>query len=258
MNTAKEALYAEVEAEDILAVEPAVETTATVIPFAALDTEPEVTVTSTSTTTSTTAAPSPASAFAAPAVITTAPDEDVFSAANFAPSDSTTRSIEDLTIELRVPSDEEFVMVSTNPQHTLTAPLLVVSREDGYGKSYHLLTPMMRGWVKNQPSLQKFCKDMRLFLFCNQDGEFGLWPVRESFDNWSVSDLQVVETAKRVWTRRYNAGKVRKAHTSTSVEFQIEWPSKAMFGVDGILAQVFGEAFVITSPDSATIKRLVR
>jgi hypothetical protein len=31
-----------------------------------------------------------------------------------------------------------------------------------------------------------------------------------------------------------------------------------MFGADGILAQVFGEAFVITSPDNATIKRLVR
>jgi hypothetical protein len=149
-------------------------------------------------------------------------------------------------------------MVSTNPQHTLTAPLLVVSREDGYGKSYHLLTPMMRGWVKNQPSLHKFVKDMRLFLFCNQDGEFGLWPIRDSFDNWSVSDLQVVETAKRVWTRRYNAGKVRKAHTSTSIEFQIEWPSKAMFGADGILAQVFGEAFVISTVDNPTIKRLLR
>ena len=76
MNTAKEALHAGVEAEDILAAEPAVETVAPVIPFAALDTEPEVTVTSTSTTTSTTAAPSPASAFAAPAVITTAPDAE--------------------------------------------------------------------------------------------------------------------------------------------------------------------------------------
>jgi hypothetical protein len=149
-------------------------------------------------------------------------------------------------------------MVSSDPRHSLTAPLLVVSREDGYGKSYHLLTPTMRGWVKNQPSLQKFCKDMRLFLFCNQDGEFGLWPIRDSFDNWSVSDLQVVEIAKKMWTRRYNAGKVRKAHSSTSITMEIEWPNKPMFGADGILAKVFGEAFVIASTDSATIKRLLR
>jgi hypothetical protein len=183
---------------------------------------------------------------------------DPFAAENFTQSDNTTRSIEDLTIELRTPNDEEFVMVSPNPTHSVTAPLLVVSREDGYGKSYHLLTPTMRGWVKNQPSLQKFCKDMRLFLFCNQDGEFGLWPIRDSYDNWSVSDLQVVETAKKIWTRRYNAGKVRKGHTSTSITTEIEWPDKPMFGADGILAQVFGEAFVIASTDNATIKRLVR
>jgi hypothetical protein len=262
MNTAKEALYAEVETEDILATESADETMATVIPFAAPEPEPEFTVTEASTTTPTAAMPAPkpavsATAFAVPATAPAA-TEDVFSAANFTQSDSATRSIDDLTIELRVPNDEEFVMVSTNPAHTLTAPLMVVSREDGYGKSYHLLTPMMRGWAKNQPSLQKFCKDMRLFLFCNQDGEFGLWPIRDSFDNWSVSDLQVVETARKVWTRRYNAGKVRKAHTSTSIEFQIEWPSRSMFGADGILAQVFGEAFVISSVDNPTIKRLLR
>lgn len=195
-----------------------------------------------------------ASAAPAPAV----PVVDPFAAENFTQSDNTTRSIEDLTIELRTPNDEEFVRVSTDPRHSLTAPLLVVSREDGYGKSFHLLTPTMRGWVKNQPSLQKFCKDMKLFLFVNQDGEFGLWPIRDSYDNWSVSDLQVVETAKKIWTRRYNAGKVRKGHTSTSITAEIEWPDKPMFGADGILAQVFGEAFVIASTDNATIKRLLR
>lgn len=183
---------------------------------------------------------------------------DPFAATNFTQTDNATRSIEDLTIELRTPNDEEFVRVSADPRHSLTAPLLVVSREDGYGKSYHLLTPTMRGWVKNQPSLQKFCKDMKLFLFANQDGEFGLWPIRDSYDNWSVSDLQVVETAKKTWTRRYNAGKVRKAHTSASITTEIEWPDKSMFGDDGILKKVFGEAFVISSPDNATIKRLLR
>jgi hypothetical protein len=188
----------------------------------------------------------------------TAATVDPFAAENFTQNDNTTRSIEDLAIELRTPNDEEFVRVSTDPRHSLTAPLLVVSREDGYGKSYHLLTPTMRGWVKNQPSLQKFCKDMKLFLFVNQDGEFGLWPIRDSYDNWSVSDLQVVETAKKVWTRRYNAGKVRMGHTSTSITAEIEWLDKPMFGADGILAQVFGEAFVITSTDNATIKRLLR
>jgi len=258
MNTAKEELYAEVEDEHIFAAEPSVETVATVIPFAAPEQEPEVKVTFTATSTAAVSTPTSANAFTAPGIISTSAAEEVFSASNFTPSDSTTRSIDDLTIELRTPNDEEFVMVSSNSAHTLTAPLMVVSREDGYGKSYHLLTPMMRGWAKNQPSLQKFVKDMRLFLFCNQDGEFGLWPIRDSFDNWSVSDLQVVETAKKMWTRRYNAGKVRKAHTSTSIEFQIEWPSKSMFGSDGILAQVFGDAFVISSVDNPTIKRLLR
>jgi hypothetical protein len=186
------------------------------------------------------------------------PAVDPFAASNFTQDDNTTTSLEDTTIELRAPNDEEFVRVSTDPRHSVTTPLLVVSREDGYGKSYHLLTPTMRGWVKNQPSLSKFCKTFRLFLYVNQDGEYGLWPVRDSYDNWSVSDLQVIETAKRVWTRRYNAGKVRKAHTSTSVETEVVWPDKPMFGSGGILAQVFGEAFVVTSPDNATIKRLLR
>jgi hypothetical protein len=254
MNTAKDIQFDEVETEFIAEDGPA----AVAVTAAFAELAPQVTVTKAPAVAINTSTP-PAGAFPLPGVTPTPTEtEDVFSAANFTQSDSTTRSIEDLTIELRVPNDEEFVMVSTNPQHTLTAPLLVVSREDGYGKSFHLLTPLMRGWVKNQPSLQKFCKDMRLFLFCNQDGEFGLWPIRDSFDNWSVSDLQVVETAKKVWTRRYNAGKVRKAHTSSSIEFQIEWPDKPMFGAEGILAQVFGEAFVVSSVDNPTIKRLLR
>jgi hypothetical protein len=41
---------------------------------------------------------------------------------------------------------------------------------------------MMRGWVKNQPSLLKFCKEMRRFLFADQDGEFSLWPIRNPGD----------------------------------------------------------------------------
>ena len=251
MNTAKEVLYADVETDEtfttVNATTAAAAAPAATDPFA--EPKPEVAASKAPVITINTAT--------SPAATNSAAAEDVFSAANFAQSDSTTRSIDDLTIQFGPPSDEVFVMVSNNPLHSVTATLLAISREDGYGKSHFLLTPMMRGWLKNQPSLQKFVKDYRLFLYCNQDGEFGLWSVRDSYDNWSVSDLQVVEAAKKVWTRRYNAGKVRKAHTSTSIEFQIEWPEKSMFGPDGILAMVFGEAFVISSPDNPTIKRLL-
>jgi len=46
--------------------------------------------------------------------------------------------------------------------------------------------------VKSQPSLKKFLKAMRIFLYVSSEGQYGLWLVRDSLDNWSVSDLQVV------------------------------------------------------------------
>ena len=183
---------------------------------------------------------------------------DPFAAENFsATSNAAVTTGEDLTIELRTPSDEEFVRVSDEPRHHVLASLLVVSREEGYGKSYFLLTPNVRLWAGNQPSLAKFVKAMHLYLFQNQDGEYGVWSVRDGFDNWATSELQVVETAKRRWTRRYTQGKVRKAHTSTSIDTPVDFPDKAMPGKGGILAQVFGEAFVITSKDGAAIKKLM-
>jgi hypothetical protein len=186
------------------------------------------------------------------------PARDPFAPENFSPTSNAVKSVEDLTIELRTPNDEEFVRVSEDPRHHVVASLLVVSREEGFGKSYFLLTPEMRLWASNQPSLCKFVKTMHLFLFVNQDFEYGLWPVRHSLDNWSISDLQVVETAKKGWTRRYTMGKVRKSHTTTSIDTPADFPDKSMFGKDGILAQVFGEAFVITSQDSAAITKLMR
>lgn len=188
---------------------------------------------------------------------TAAAAADPFAPENFQPRSNTTTAIDDLTIELRPPSAEEFVRVSQDPQHTLTATLLVVTAEEGYGKTYYLLTPKMREWALSQPSLRKFVKTMQLFLYVNQDGEYALWPIRDSLDHWSMSDLQVLETAKKMWTRRYTLGKVRKAHTSQSVEAEVVFPQKGMFGPDGLLAQVFGEALTITSADHNAIKKLM-
>jgi hypothetical protein len=180
-----------------------------------------------------------------------------FAAENFSNPPTTAESTGDLVIELRTPDTEEFVRVSDDTRHFLIATLLVVNREDGYGKSYFLLTPEMRLWVSNQPSLAKFVKSMRLYLFMNADSEYGLWPIRNAFDNWAISDTQVAEAAKRNWVRRYTAGKVRKAHTSTSIETELLFPDLSMFGADGILAKCFGEAFVIASREHAVIQKLM-
>jgi hypothetical protein len=99
---------------------------------------------------------------------------DPFAAENFTTTSSAATAGEVLTIELRTPNDEEFVRVSAEPRHHVFASLLVVNREEGYGKSYFLLTPPMRLWTCNQPSLCKFVKAMHLFLFINQDGEYGV------------------------------------------------------------------------------------
>jgi len=182
---------------------------------------------------------------------------DPFAAENFTAESTAATDVSDLTIELGVPSDEEFVRVSTDPRHSILCTLLTVKREDGYGKSYFLLTPVMRGWCLKQPSLKKFVKQTYLFLYLTQDGNYGLWPVRDSLDNWSVSDRQVVETANKIWSRRYNQGKVRKAHTSEAIEDEPVFPDQDMFGPDGILAKVFGDAFVIASPDATVIRKLL-
>lgn len=193
-----------------------------------------------------------------PATSEKPPACDPFAAENFSNPPTTAESTGDLVIELRTPDTEEFVRVSDDPRHSVTATLLVVNREDGYGKSYFLLTPGMRLWVAAQPSLAKFVKSMRLYLFMNADSEYGLWPIRNAFDNWAISDTQVAEAAKKSWVRRYTAGKVRKAHTSTSIETEVLFPDLSMFGTDGILAKCFGEAFVIASRDHAVIQKLMR
>lgn len=186
------------------------------------------------------------------------PARDPFAAENFSNAPTTAESAGDLVIELKTPGTEEFVRVSDDPRHFVTATLLVVDREDGYGKSYFLLTPDMRLWVAAQPSLAKFVKSMHLYLFMNADSEYGLWPIRNAFDNWAISDIQVAEAAKRSWVRRYTAGKVRKAHTSTSILTDVIFPDLSMFGADGILAKCFGEAFVIAGRDHAVIQKLMR
>ncbi len=184
---------------------------------------------------------------------------DPFAASNFsADGESVPTGIDDLQFEVGAPSDEEFVLVSSDPRHTLKANMLVVNREDGYGKSYFLLTPPVAAFVKSQPSLKKFLKAMRLFLYVSNEGEYGLWLVRDSLDNWSVSDLQVVNQAKKVFTRRYTDGKVRKGHSSTGIPTEgVQFPDKPFTGDDGILKMAFGEAFAITTTDHSVLNKLL-
>ncbi len=185
--------------------------------------------------------------------------DDAFAAGNFAAEgEQVPTGIDDLNIAIGAPSDEEFVLVSSDPRHFLKANLLVVAREDGYGKSYFILTPPVAAFLKAQPSLKKFVKTYRIFLYVTNEGAHGLWLVRDSLDNWSVSDLQVVNQAKRVFTRRYNDGKVRKGHPSNAIPTEgVVFPDKMLTGADGILKQAFGEAFAITTTDHPVINRLL-
>ena len=187
------------------------------------------------------------------------PEDDPFAAGNFAADgEAVPAGIDDVSIEVGAPSDEEFVLVSSDPRHTLKANLLVVNREDGYGKSYFLLTPAVAAFCKSQPSLKKFVKVMRIFLYITNEGGYGLWLIRDSLDNWSVSDLTVVQLAKKHFTRRYTDGKVRKGHTTTAIPItEVQFPDKALTGQDGILKQAFGEAFAIHTTDHSVINRLL-
>jgi hypothetical protein len=195
----------------------------------------------------------------APSPVQPAASDDPFAASNFAAAgEEVPTSVDDMEIELGAPSDEEFVFVSSDPHHYVKGSLLVVSREDGYGKSYFLLTPSVILWAKQQPSLKKFVKVMHIFLYKVNEGGFGLWLVRDSLDNWSVSDLQVVNQAKKVFTRRFTDGKVRKGHSSDAIDTaEVVFPDKPLVGSDGLLKQAFGEAFVITTIDHPIINRLL-
>jgi hypothetical protein len=195
---------------------------------------------------------------ALPAVQPPATD-DPFAASNFAAAgEEVPTSIDDLAIEVGAPTDEEFIFVSSEPRHYLKANLLVVKREDGYGKSYFLLTPFVMLWAKQQASLKKFVKVMHVFLYHINEGGYGLWLVRDSLDNWAVSELQVVNQAKRIYTRRFTDGRVRKGHSSNAINTaEVIFPDKALTGSDGLLKQAFGEAFVITSIDHPVLNRLL-
>jgi hypothetical protein len=185
--------------------------------------------------------------------------DDPFAASNFiADGEVATPDTDDLTLELGAPSDEEFVHVSSDPRHHVKAMVLVVKREDGVGKSYFLLTPAAAAWAKSQPSLKRFVKMMHIYVYKVADGGYGLWLVRDSLDNWSVSDLQVVNQAKQVFTRRFSDGNVRKGHSSDAIATgDVVFPDKPLVGKDGLLAAAFGEAFVIVSNDHPVLNRLL-
>jgi hypothetical protein len=191
--------------------------------------------------------------------IVSLPVDDPFAASNYtSDDDETSPETDDLEISVGVPDDEILVLVSDDPRHHIQATLLVVKREDTFGKNYFLLMPLVATWARSQPSLKKFVKKMHIYLYKEDEGGFGLWLVRDSLDSWSVSERAVVNTAKTIFTRRYSAGKVRKAHTSDSIDVTaVEWPDKSLTGSDGLLKQAFGEAFVITSIDHPVLQKLM-
>jgi hypothetical protein len=192
--------------------------------------------------------------------VTVLPTDDPFAAGNFtSDGDETPAETDDLEISVGVPDDEVFVLVSDDPRHHVQATLLVVKREDTFGKNYFLLMPLVATWARSQPSLKKFVKKMHIYLYKEDEGGFGLWLVRDSLDSWSVSERAVVNTAKTTFTRRYSAGKVRKAHTSDAIDVTaVEWPDKSLTGAGGLLSQAFGEAFVITSIDHPVLVQLMK
>lgn len=185
--------------------------------------------------------------------------DDPFAASNFvADGEVSTPDTDDLTLELGAPSDEEFVYVSSDPRHHVKATVLVVKRDDGFGKSYFLPTPAVAAWAKSQPSLKKFVKTMHIFVYRIADGGHGLWLVRDSLDNWSVTDLQVVNQAKVAFTRRFTDGNIRKGHSSDAIDTSdVVFPDKPLVGKDGLLAAAFGEAFVIISNDHPVLNKLL-
>jgi hypothetical protein len=188
------------------------------------------------------------------------PDDDPFSATNTVaagqevPTDSS-----DFEIDISgAPSDEDFVYVSSDPRHHVLAHLLTVTREEGFGKSHFFLTTPVATWAKQQPSLKKFVKLVNIYLFKVNEGGYGLWFIRESLDNWSVSDKQVLGQAKKIFTRRYTDKKVRKGHSSDAIPVaDVQFPDLPMTGRDGLLSMAFGEAFVIADTDHNVIKRLL-
>ena len=187
------------------------------------------------------------------------PNDDPFAAANFAADgEAVPTGIDDVSIEVGAPSDEEFVLrqfrSAAQPEGE---PSRRQARRRLRQEPTSLLTPAVAAFCKSQSSLKKFFKAMRIFLYVTSEGGYGLWLIRDSLDNWSVSDLGVVQQAKKIFTRRYTDGKVRKGHTSNAIPIdRVQFPDKALTGSDGILKQAFGEAFAINSTDHPVINRL--
>lgn len=180
---------------------------------------------------------------------------DPYSAINFAEAEETgVLSLDEENITVGRPDAESFFRVSPNTNHTMTTTLLVVTREDGFGKAYFLLAPAMAKWAKAQVSLKKFVKQVKLYLTVNGDGEYGLWPVRNSLDAWAVSENQVALTAMTNWTRIYASGKVFKAQTASGDDRVPEFPSQPL---RELLRLAFGDAFLITAHDHPVVKKLL-
>jgi hypothetical protein len=193
------------------------------------------------------------------APLTTLPDEDPFAASNFAAEgEDVPTGVDDLSFSVGAPDAEEFVYVSSDPRHYLKANLLVVKSEEGFGKSYFLLTPSVFAYCKSQASLKKFVKTFHIFLYVVHEGGYGLWLVPDSLNSWATSDLNVVQTAKRMFVRRFNDNKVRKAHSTDAITTDgVRFPDNPLAGSDGLLKLAFGEAFAITSTDHPVLKRLL-
>ena len=119
-----------------------------------------------------------------------------------------------------------------------------------------LSTPMMRGWCTKQPSLKKFVKQTNLYLYLAQEVNtgFGL-----SETVWITGLCLIVRyrDSPESLVTPLQSGQSPKAHTSEAIEDQPQFPDQDIFGPDGILAKVFGDAFVIASPDATVIRKLL-
>jgi hypothetical protein len=201
--------------------------------------------------------------FAAPEdqpVVQPLESDDPFDASNFlADGEESVPDVDDWTLEIGAPSDEEFCFVSSEPRHHVKATFLVV-KPDGeeFGKCYFFFTPVVAAWAKQQKSLKKFVKTMHVFVAKVADGGYRLWLVRDALDSWSVSELQVVNQAKKTFTRRFNDGKARKGQLSDAFETSdVVFPDKPLVGKDGLLAAAFGKEFAISSTDHPVLNRLL-
>ena len=154
-----------------------------------------------------------------------------------------------LTIPVRKPNRQEFVRVHPSDEYHLETAVLVI-RED---RETYLVDPSL--WSE----LTEEIIPTALFTTINRQGVLTLWPVRlpsqdGRHDQWSRSQLEAVEMAKRCWIRvvaNMSLGAYEVLEALAPLP-DPEWPDKSF---KEILAIAFKDYF-IRSMDHPVILRL--